>query len=38
MTDPIVGASSPMTRANNMVIMKYGIAEQKKSIEDLKIP
>jgi vacuolar-type H+-ATPase subunit I/STV1 len=36
MTDPIVGASSPMTRANNMVIMKYGIAEQKKSIEDLK--
>ncbi|HBN84549.1 MAG TPA: hypothetical protein DDZ89_11960 [Clostridiales bacterium] len=35
-TDPIRGASTPAMRANNMVTMKYGIAEQEKRIEDLK--
>lgn len=36
MTDPIRGARTPAMRANNMVIMKYGIPEQKARIEKTK--
>lgn len=34
--NPIWGASTPAMRADNMVLMKYGIAEQEERIEQLK--